>query len=216
MLKALLFDLDGTLCNTDAVHFPTWIEVLRPHGIEVTRELYEEKLSGRDDEECVRELLPDLSEEEIQKLLRIEELRARQRASEIGPLPGLRGLLGEAHRRGMPLALVTNSPEEDANEVLQPLGLAGAFDPIFYPTHVEEDKPSAMPYEEALKSLGISPGETVAFEDSPTGTRAAVEAGIPVVGIASGHSPEELLEAGVTLVVGDFADPALYNLLGWS
>ena len=39
MYRALLFDLDGTLSNTDAVHFPTWVEVLRPHGVEVTREL---------------------------------------------------------------------------------------------------------------------------------------------------------------------------------
>jgi len=216
MPKALLFDLDGTLCNTDAVHFPTWIEVLRPYGIEVSRELYEEKLSGHDDEESVRELLPDLSEEETLKLLGIEELRARQRASEIGPLPGLRGLLAEARRRGMKISLITNSPEEDANEVLQPLGLAGAFDPMVYPRHVEEDKPTAIPYEAALERLGISPGEAVAFEDSPTGAQAAAEAGIPVVGIASGHSPEELIEAGVALVVGDFSDPALHEFLGWS
>lgn len=216
MPKALLFDLDGTLCNTDAVHFPNWIEILRPHGIEVTRELYEDKLSGRDDEESVRELLPDLSEEETRELLRIEEFRARQRASEIGPHPGLRALLGEAYRRGVRLALVTNSTQEDAAEVLQPLGLDGIFDPVFFPSQVEESKPAGVPYDAALDNLGISPDEAVAFEDSPTGAKAAVEANIPVVGIASGHSPEELIEAGVAIVVGDFADPALYEFLGWS
>ena len=47
MPKAPLFDLDGTLSNTDAVHFSNWIEVLRPYGVEATRELHEEKLSGR-------------------------------------------------------------------------------------------------------------------------------------------------------------------------
>ncbi|MDP9476398.1 MAG: HAD family phosphatase [Actinomycetota bacterium] len=215
MLKALLFDLDGTLSNTDAVHFSTWIEVLRPYGIEVTRELYEERLSGRMDEDGVRDLLPDLSEEETDRLLEFEELRARQRASELGPLPGLRGLLEQGRRREVSLALVTNSTDEDAGEVLQPLGLNGAFDPIIYPKDTDEDKPAAVPYEEALERLGVSPEEAVAFEDSVTGAKAAVAAGITTVGIASSNTPEELLDAGVELVVGDFMDPALHDLLGW-
>ena len=215
MPKALLFDLDGTLSNTDAVHFPTWMEVLRPYGVEVTRELYDERLSGRVDREAVEELLPGLSAEETDDLMRTEELRARQRASEIGPLPGLRGMLEEGRRRGLPLALVTNSTEEDAGEVLQPLGLDGAFDPVIFPGDAEDDKPAAMPYEEALESLRLSPEEVVAFEDSVTGVRSAVEAGIPTVGISSAHPPEDLLEAGVGLVVGDFMDPALYEFLGW-
>ena len=215
MPKALLFDLDGTLSNTDAVHFPTWMEVLRPYGIEVTRELYEERLSSQVDEDAVKDLLPDLSTEDTQNLLKTEELRARERSSEIGPLPGLRGLLGEARRRGLSLDLVTNSTEEDAGEVLQPLGLDGAFDPIVYPTDTGENKPAAVPYEEALERLGVSPEEVVVFEDSVTGARSAVEAGITTVGIASTHTPEELLEAGVELVVGDFADPAVYELLDW-
>lgn len=215
MPKALLFDLDGTLSNTDAVHFPNWIEVLRPYGVEVTRELYEEKLSGRVDREAVEDVLPDLSDRELDELLEREELRARQRSSEIGPLPGLRGLIESGRRRGLPLALVTNSNEEDAGEILQPLGLHGAFDPVVYPQAGEDSKPAALPYEQALESLGLSAEEVVAFEDSVTGARSAVEAGIPTVGITSGHTPEELLEAGVGIVIGDFMDPALYDFLGW-
>ena len=215
MPKALLFDLDGTLSNTDAVHFPNWIEVLRPYGVEVTRELYEEKLSGRVDREAVEDVLPDLSDEEVDELLEREELRARQRSSEIGPLPGLRGLIEAARRRGLPLALVTNSTVEDAGEILQPLGLHGAFGPLIYPQDADEDKPAALPYERALEELGLAAGEVVAFEDSVTGARSAVKAGIRTVGITTGHPPEDLLEAGVEIVVGDFMDPALYDFLGW-
>lgn len=215
MPKALLFDLDGTLSNTDSVHFPNWIEVLRPYGIDVTRELYEEKLKPRVDEAGIREVLPDLSDEETRELLKTEELRARQRASEVGPLPGLRGMIEAGRRRGVAIALVTNSGEEDAGEILQPLGLDGAFDPMVYPKHTTEDKPATIPYEEALARLGLPPGEAVAFEDSVTGARSAVETGIPTVGIASTHAPEELVEVGVALVIGDFMDPALYDFLGW-
>lgn len=215
MPKALLFDLDGTLSNTDAVHFPNWIEILRPYGVEVTRELYEEKLSGRVDREAVEDVLPDLPDEEVDELLEREELRARQRSSEIGPLPGLRGLIEAGRRRGLPLALVTNSNVEDAGEILQPLGLDGAFSPVIYPRDTSEDKPAALPYERALEELGLSAQEVVAFEDSVTGVRSAVEAGIRTVGITSGHPPEDLIEAGVEIVVGDFMDPALYDFLGW-
>ena len=215
MPKALLFDLDGTLSNTDAVHFPNWIEILRPYGVDVTREFYEEKLSGRVDREAVEDVLPDLPDEEVDELLEREELRARQRSSEIGPLPGLRGLIEAGRRRGLPLALVTNSNVEDAGEVLQPLGLDGAFSPVIYPRDTSEDKPAALPYERALEELGLSAEEVVAFEDSVTGVRSAVEAGIRTVGITSGHPPEDLIEAGVEIVVGDFMDPALYDFLGW-
>lgn len=215
MLKALLFDLDGTLSDTDAVHFPNWIEVLRPYGIEVTREFYEEKLSGRVDREVVEDVLPDLSDKEADELLETEELRARQRSSEVGPLPGLRGLLESGRRRGIPLGLVTNSTREDASEVLQPLGLQGIFDPVLFPENAEEEKPAPSLYERALEELGASAGEVVAFEDSVTGARSAVEAGIPTVGVASAHPPEDLLEAGAKIVVGDYMDPALYDFLGW-
>ena len=217
MYKALLFDLDGTLCSTDLVHFANWIEILRPHGVEVTRELYEEKLSGNVDREAIEAVLPDLPDEEADALLETEELRARQRASEIGPLPGLRGLLEAARRRGLPIALVTNSTREDAGEVLQPLGLDGLFDPVVFPKDTGEgqDKPAAVPYEQALEELGLGPGEVVAFEDSEEGAGSSVKAGIPTVGIASNQAPEKLAALGVRIVIGDYMDPALYDFLGW-
>ena len=104
---------------------------------------------------------------------------------------------------------------EDAGEILQPLGLHGAFGPLIHPQDAEEDKPAALPDERALEELGLAAEEVVAFEDSVTGARSAVEAGIRTVGITTGHPPEDLLEAGVEIVVGDFMDPALYDFLGW-
>ncbi|MGB3634305.1 MAG: HAD family phosphatase [Rubrobacteraceae bacterium] len=213
MLKALLFDLDGTLANTDAVHFPTWMEVLRPHGIEVTREYYDNRLAGRVNKDVVDDVLPDLSDEERRKLIDAEEKRSRERASEIGPLPGLRDLLDEGRRRELSLALVTNSVEADADQILEPLDLEGVFDPIVYPSEVSESKPEPTPYLELLDRLGIEADEALAFEDSVTGAEASRAAGIQTVGISSAHTPEELKEAGVDLVIGDFADQALYDLM---
>ena len=208
-----MFDLDGTLVNTDAVHFPTWMEVLRPHGIEVTREYYDERLSGRVNADVVDDVLPHLSEEEHRQLVSDEEERSRERAAHIGPLPGLRELLDEGRRRGLTLALVTNSVEADADQILEPLDLGGAFNPVVYPSEVSAGKPDPAPYLEVLDRLEIEAGEALAFEDSVTGAEASRAAGIRTVGISSAHTPEELKAAGVDLVVGDFADQALYELL---
>lgn len=213
MLKALLFDLDGTLANTDAAHFPTWIEVLRPHGIDVTRDMYEERLSGRPSAEAVDDVLPDLSSEDRQKLLDFEGERSRHRAEEIGVLPGLGMLLEDGRKRNLGIALVTNSVEEDAAQILSPLGLEDAFDPVVFPSEVEGSKPSPTPYQEALKRIGIEPDEAIAFEDSLTGVKAAVECGIPTVAVARSEDPKDLYEAGVSLVIGDFTDGALYEFL---
>ncbi|CAN5899585.1 HAD-IA family hydrolase [soil metagenome] len=213
MLKALLFDLDGTLSNTDAVHFPTWLEVLRPYGIEVTREYYDEHLAGRVNADAVDEVLPDLSKEERRKLIEAEEERSRERAAHIGSLPGLWDLLEEGRQRGWTLALVTNSVKADANQILEPLDLEGVFDPIVYPSEVSESKPEPTPYLEILDRLEIEAGEALAFEDSVTGAEASCGAGIATVGISSAHTPEELKEAGVDLIIGDFADKALYEFL---
>jgi beta-phosphoglucomutase-like phosphatase (HAD superfamily) len=65
LYRALLFDLDGTLADTDSLHLPTWMDVLEPYGVRVDEKFYRDSISGRNTSEIVRSLLPDLSEEEI-------------------------------------------------------------------------------------------------------------------------------------------------------
>ncbi len=114
----------------------------------------------------------------------------------------------------MKIGLVTNAPAEDARESLEALGLTDAFDPMVFAEEAGAEKPDPAPYSFALETLGVSAGETLAFEDSPKGVKSAVEAGVPVVGLVSTHAPKELRGAGAELVIGDFADPAVYHRLG--
>ena len=214
MYRALLFDLDGTLAETDSLHLPTWVDVLRPHGIEVDEAFYKENISGRSTGEIVRELLPDLSNEEGREIGDEKEANFRERAVELEPLPGLLDFLKESRECGLKTALVTNAPEENVEAILLALELGDFFDEVVLSDEVGPVKPDPAPYRAALDRLGVSPEEALAFEDSTSGISSSVGAGIPTVGIASTQNPQRLQEAGAFMVAEDFTDPQLRDIIG--
>jgi HAD superfamily hydrolase (TIGR01509 family) len=213
LYRALLFDLDGTLAETDSLHLPTWVDVLRPYGIEVDEAFYKENISGRSTGEIVRELLPDLPKDEGREIGDAKEANFRERAGELEPLPGLLDFLRKATERALKTALVTNAPEENVEAILLALELGEYFDELVLSVEVGRVKPDPEPYRVALDRLGVSPEEAVAFEDSTSGISSAVGAGVPTVGIASTQDPETLWRAGVFMVAKDFTDPELHEFL---
>jgi HAD superfamily hydrolase (TIGR01509 family) len=213
MLKALLLDLDGTIAETDSLHRPTWVEVLRPHDIEVDEEFYRERISGRANAEIVRDLLPDLSDDEGREIFEAKEAAFRERAMELEPLPGLLDFLELGREQGLSIVLVTNAPKENVEAILLALELKTYFDAVVLSDEVGAVKPDPAPYRAALKKLDIEPEEALAFEDSTSGIASAVGAGIPTVGIASTQDPAKLLEAGAFTTAPDFADRELRRML---
>jgi HAD superfamily hydrolase (TIGR01509 family) len=213
LYRALLFDLDGTLAETDSLHLPTWVDVLRPYGIEVDEGFYKERISGRSNSKIVEDLLPNLSSEDGQELADAKEASFRERAGELEPLRGLLNFLREGQRFGLRMALVTNAPEENVEAILLALDLGKFFDEIVLSDEVGSVKPDPAPYKAALDKLDVAPEEALAFEDSTSGIASAVGAGVPTVGIASTQAPETLKDAGAFMVAKDFADPELRKLL---
>src|SRR4028118_2432934 len=98
--RTLLFDLDGTLAETDSLHLPTWVNALEPYGIEVDEEFYKQRISGRSTGEIVRDLLPDLTEEEGASIGDAKEASFRKRTTELERLPGPVALGQGGKRRG--------------------------------------------------------------------------------------------------------------------
>jgi HAD superfamily hydrolase (TIGR01509 family) len=213
LYRALLFDLDGTLAETDSLHLPTWVDVLGPYGIEVDERFYKESLSGRSNSKIVQDLLPCLSAEVGRKLADAKEASFRERAHELEPLPGLLDFMKEGKSRGFSLALVTNAPEENVEAILLALELKEFFDEVVLSDEVGPVKPDPAPYKAALDKLGISPEQALAFEDSTSGISSSVAAGIPTVGIASTQEPETLEEAGAFMAAKDFTGPEIRRLL---
>jgi HAD superfamily hydrolase (TIGR01509 family) len=217
MLQALLFDLDGTLANTDPIHFRAWQDILHEYGLNIDRPFYQTHFSGRLNEAIVQDVLPHLSPEEGVQLSDRKEALFRERAVEqLKPLAGLMELLNWADSQKLKQAVVTNAPKENAQFMLEVLSLANRFATVVLAEELEKGKPHPMPYQVALEHLGVSSKSAIAFEDSPSGIRSAVSAGILTVGIASTHDPQALIAVGATLAIDDFADPKLEELLKFS
>jgi HAD superfamily hydrolase (TIGR01509 family) len=213
LYRALLFDLDGTIAETDSLHLPTWVDALQPHGVEVDEEFYRDRISGRNTAEIVRELLPDLTDEQGRSIGDAKEASFRERASELEPLPGLVDFVERGKKRGMRIALVTNAPEENVEAILLALKLRNLFDVVVLADKVEAVKPDPAPYRAALERTGVPAERALAFEDSVSGISSSVAAGIPTVGIASSQDPERLLGAGAFTTAKDFTDPQLSTLI---
>jgi len=213
MIQALLFDLDGTLVNNDPIHYQAWREILTPYNLEIDEDFYKKRISGRLNPDIVKDLLPQLSPAQAESFIEEKEARYRSAATKIQPLEGLHNILHWAKLRNIKLALVTNAPRKNTQFMLEVLGLERTFSVVVLGEDVEVAKPDPTPYQVAIAQLEVSPETAIAFEDSPSGIRSAVGAGIFTVGIASTQEPDKLYQLGAELVVPNFSAPELLTLL---
>lgn len=213
MLKALLFDLDGTLTHSDPIHRSTWQAILQNYGLAVDEAFYNRHISGRLNDQILQDLLPQLNATERQELSDFKEATFRENAQNLQPLAGSPRMIEWMQVQNLKRAIVTNAPRENAHFMLKVLGWKDLFPIVVLAEELPRGKPDPLPYQTALQRVGVQPDEALVFEDSPSGVKSAVAAGIATVAIASGHPPEYLQTLNPTLVIPDFTDPRLDELL---
>lgn len=214
MLTALLFDLDGTLTDTDTLHLQAFRQLLNAYdGRELTQEQFDAQVSGRSNGALFAELFPLASTSERQALAERKEALFRELSPELHPLPGLLRLMDHARAWDIGMCVVTNAPRLNAEHMLNAMGLAARFEHVLVAEELARPKPDPLPYLTGLLRLEALASEALAFEDSLPGVAAASGAGIFTVGVATTQTPERLLAAGAKLVVKDFDDPALWALI---
>ncbi|CAM3043694.1 HAD family hydrolase [Pseudomonas plecoglossicida] len=214
MLTALLFDLDGTLTDTDTLHLQAFRQLLHAYdGRELTQAQFDAQVSGRANGELFAELFPKASVPECQALAERKEALFRELAPALEPMPGLLRLLDHAQAHGLGMCVVTNAPRLNAEHMLAAMGLGERFEHVLVAEELARAKPDPLPYLTGLERLRASAGQALAFEDSLPGVKAASDAGIFTVGVATTQTPERLIEAGAELVVDDFNDPRLWALI---
>jgi HAD superfamily hydrolase (TIGR01509 family) len=184
LIKALVFDFDGTILDTETQHYNAFQEMYKEHGSELPLEVWGECIgthSGFNPYEYL--------EEQINKKLNHEELRIKktERAlaliKEQKPLPGIENYLKAAKEMGLKIGLASSSSRQWVMEHLERIGLSHYFEVIKTADDVEKVKPDPALYLKAVDELGVKPGEAIAFEDSVNGSLAAKKAGLYCVAI---------------------------------
>lgn len=212
--KALLFDIDGTLADTDALHVEAFNQIFGPRGHVFDRARAAKELLGFSNASIGERFLPD-EPPERQAAIMVEKEAVFRRLvpGKIRPLPGLMPLLALADRAGIPMVAVTNAPRLNAEMLLAGLGIMQRFKAVVIGDELQHGKPHPMPYLEGLRAVSAAPDQSVAFEDSRSGIKSACAAGIATVGIRTSLGHADMIEAGALLTAKTFDDPALLKLV---
>jgi beta-phosphoglucomutase-like phosphatase (HAD superfamily) len=219
-LEALIFDVDGTLAETEEAHRQSFNEAFAAFGVDWSwdKELYRELLQVTGGKERLQHYIdawkPRGSEVALARFAEIyEEKSARYAAlvkSGAAPArPGVRRLITEAHERGVRLAVATTSLRGSVDVILRAIfGEKGPswFAAIAAGDVVAHKKPAPGVYRFALDTLGCGPGSCVAIEDSANGIKAARAAGLPVLATPSYYLKGDDFSLA-TSVLSDLGEP---------
>ncbi len=204
--RAVLFDFDGVLAQTEPFHYRAYREILAPLGIRLTRALYDRRYLAFDDRTALERMLRDggrsLPRAAFADLMRRKKRHyARLCGSRLKVGRQAAGLLRAVSRR-VPVAIVSGAARDEIVTALRRGRVNGVVETIVAAEDVRRCKPDPEGYRLALDRLGISrPGGSVAVEDAPGGVRAARAAGLRVIGIATTYRSSVLRGAGASRVV---------------
>jgi HAD superfamily hydrolase (TIGR01509 family) len=216
MIRAVVFDLDGLMFDTEALFFRVSSQALAARGKPFTRETMLSLIGLRADaalriwktlagaDEPVEDLLADVRQRFLAEM-----------DTAVHPTPGLFVLLDHLKRRALPLAVATSSRRAYADGLLKQHGLADRFEFILASEDVTRGKPDPEIYRLAATRFDVSTGSLLVLEDSPAGLAAAKGAGAIAVGVPHEHSPAEAL-AGADLIVSRLDASALFSLIDGS
>ena len=211
---ALLFDIDGTLADTDPLHLEAFNRTFEPYGHSFDKTRFSLELQGLANEAIARRFVPHLSAEEGMAVMRGKEMTFRELAkTSIHAVPGLFALLDLADAAGLPMAAVTNAPRANADLILDGLGIRHRFRAVVIGEELAHGKPHPLPYLEGLRLLGARAEVSVAFEDSRTGIASATSAGLATIGIRTSLLDADLLAAGAVLSAAGYDDPVLLDFI---
>lgn len=213
-IRAVVFDLDGLLVNTEDLYEQAGDTVLRRRGKSYDAEL-REQMMGRPAVDALQLMidchaLPDTLEE---LMCECKDVMEELMTMSLAPMPGGRELLDELALANIPRAVATSSTPDYADYVLTRLGLKECFQFVLTAADIHHGKPDPEVYLLAAKRLGIAPARMMVLEDSGNGCRAATAAGAFTVAVPNRHTRDHKFPP-VHLTADTLADQRIRKLLG--
>lgn len=228
MLKAIVFDFDGVIVDSEPIHFRAFLKVAQTFGVTFGYEEYVERFIGYDDRDAFRSMLglpvgvPGKPADE-RRLLELIERKAQafEAVVEEGieTIPGIEQLIRQAGA-AMPIAIASGASRRDIDLVLGKLGLASLFKLVVTADDVKRSKPDPQTYALAAAglatkhpALGLEPGDCLAIEDTAAGVESARGAGLMTLALLTSTPAEKLARA--TRVMETSGGPSLEQVRKW-
>jgi HAD superfamily hydrolase (TIGR01509 family) len=216
-IKALIFDFDGLILDTETPEYQVWQAIYREHGFELPHEEWGKIIGGYGISNFdAAEHLASLTQGRLDPVSLRERHRLESAALTLRQpiLPGVMDYLNDARRLGLRLAIASSSPHSWVDAHTQRLGIFDCFDELICRDDVApgRTKPNPDLFLLALDQLGVRSDEAIVFEDSPNGVNAAHAAGIFAVAVPNPTTSLLTIE-NADITVSSLADLPLPELL---
>ena len=202
--KALIFDMDGVLVDSEPLHKRAKQMAFHEAGIHFPEATYD-SYKGRPDATMFHEVLADRSVDEIAELLHRKHQFFEKIEHELQPIPGAVDFVRWASGRYR-LALATSATPRNRAAALRSLGIANCFESLVDTARFERPKPDPDIFQVAMRDLNLGPSECWIIEDSLPGVRAGKAAGCVTVGITTTFDQASLSATGADMIVNSFKE----------
>lgn len=202
-IKAILFDMDGVLINTEPMHFQMWKETFANRGLVIDYDGYKGCI-GTTEAFLMELILKNYGRDFRGDKELLDEAKAIEmrmlKEDGFPAMPGVKEMVKRLYQADFLLAIASSSPRRRIEEAVDYIGVRSCFSLLNSGENVAHSKPAPDIYLDTAKKLGVLPEECVVLEDSANGTIAAVSAGMLCVGLYNPDSGEQNLErAGVVI-----------------
>jgi len=211
--RAVLWDMDGTLIDSEELHWISWQNTMANEGITITREQFLASFGQRNDSIIPQWLGSAATPERIERIANAKEELYRHlvRRDGISPLPGVADWLHRLHKEGWLQAIASAAPRANIEVVLDALSATHLFQGIASAEDVHRGKPDPEVYLTAASRVGASPAQCVVVEDAVAGVEGARSAGMRSIGVSHNgkHLPADIVVQSLDLLQSDAFDKLL-------
>ena len=202
-IRAVLFDIDGTLLDSNDAHAHSWLDALRGHGRDVPYDLVRSKI-GMGGDKLLASLAGIDHESTEGKMIteqRIAILKGHYLA-DVGPFPGARALVDRIRSRGITCVTATSAKAADVAALLREAAVDDLMDIIVTSYDVDRSKPDPDLIAVAVEKAGVAKDEVVLIGDTPYDIEAATRAGVATIAFRCGGWSDEDLEGAIAIYDG--------------